>query len=219
MASTTNTITVYEYENLTLTCDASGYPSPNISWVRVNSNVLPNGELRHMVSESEARRSSAREHDDVLLQGTRLPLYHVTQEDRGIYRCLADNNVRPPAVHDATLLVMFRPVARPVQTSYGQAENRMLDVTIECVIAGADAVVFGSIKCVCSLTKCLVCVLGWPEPELQWYYVTDGGNWDEINNDDRHTINILLNHANILGTPHVINSSSHFPRNTFKILR
>ena len=49
---------------------------------------------------------------------------------------MADNNVRPPAVHDATLLVFFRPISRPVQTSYGQAENRMLDVTIECTIAG-----------------------------------------------------------------------------------
>ena len=53
-----------------------------------------------------------------------------------------------------------------------------------------------------------MCGLGWPEPELQWYYVTDGGNWDEINNDDRHTINILLNHANILGTPQ---SPRHHP--------
>ena len=65
-----------------------------------------------------------------------LHINNTDAEDRGIYRCLADNNVRPPAVHDATLLVFFRPIARPVQTSYGQAENRMLDVTIACTIAG-----------------------------------------------------------------------------------
>lgn len=53
-----------------------------------------------------------------------------------MYRCLADNNVRPPSLHDATLTVFFQPTARPVQSSYGQAENRMFDITIECRIAG-----------------------------------------------------------------------------------
>ncbi len=45
-------------------------------------------------------------------------------------------------------------------------------------------------------------VPGWPEPNLHWYKVLDGGNWEELKNDDKHTINILLNHANIL-QPHV----------------
>ena len=72
----------------------------------------------------------------------------VTQGHRGVYRCLADNNVRPPASNDVTLLVLFRPRARAVQDSYGQAANRMFDVTIECRIAG------------------------WPEPDLKWYKVS-----------------------------------------------
>ena len=40
--------------------------------------------------------------------------------------------------------------------------------------------------------------IGWPEPELVWYQVNEGGGWDAITNDDKHTINILLNHANVL---------------------
>ena len=71
-------------------------------------------------------------------QDGRLGINHTAAADRGVYRCLADNNVRPPASHDATLLVMFRPLAKAVQDSYGQAENRMFDVTIECRIAGKD---------------------------------------------------------------------------------
>ena len=53
-----------------------------------------------------------------------------------MYRCIADNAVRPPATYDATLYINFKPNARPVQSSYGQAENRMYDITIECIIAG-----------------------------------------------------------------------------------
>ena len=44
--------------------------------------------------------------------------------------------MRPPAVFDVTLYVEFRPAARAVQTTYGQAQNRMFDVTMECRIAG-----------------------------------------------------------------------------------
>ncbi|ELU00248.1 hypothetical protein CAPTEDRAFT_184217 [Capitella teleta] len=154
MSVTSNTISVEENDKVNLTCGASGYPTPNITWVRVNGGLLPNEELRH--------------------QGTFYSIDPVQKEDRGVYRCLADNNVRPPAVHDATLTVIFRPTARAVQSSYGQAENRMFDITIECRIAG------------------------WPEPDLQWYKVLSGGSLSPINNDDKHTINILLNHANIL---------------------
>ena len=38
---TTQTVTVDEFDNVNLTCAATGYPTPNISWVRVNGNVLP----------------------------------------------------------------------------------------------------------------------------------------------------------------------------------
>ena len=53
MSVTSNTVSVKENDNVNLTCDASGYPTPNITWVRVNGNVLPNEELRHRVSTSK----------------------------------------------------------------------------------------------------------------------------------------------------------------------
>ena len=61
---------------------------------------------------------------------------HVEASARGIYRCLADNTVAPAAVFDVTLHVYFAPQARAVQSSYGQAENRMFDITLECIIGG-----------------------------------------------------------------------------------
>ena len=65
-----------------------------------------------------------------------LGLKTVKREDRGVYRCIADNDVRPPATYDATVYVNFKPHARPVQTTYGQAQNRRFDIVIECRISG-----------------------------------------------------------------------------------
>ena len=65
-----------------------------------------------------------------------MKLVGVRRQDRGVYRCIADNDVRPPATYDATMYVNFQPYARPVQTTYGQAQNRMFDIVIECRISG-----------------------------------------------------------------------------------
>ena len=71
-----------------------------------------------------------------LIQNTTLKLKKINSDAMGVYRCLADNNVRPFASHYATLNVQFKPVARPVQTTYGQAAGRQFDVVMECIIAG-----------------------------------------------------------------------------------
>ena len=65
-AKTSHTITVEQGHPVNLTCDASGYPSPNVTWVRVNGNPLPNGKLRQM--------------------GHFLYLESIRTKDRGIYR-------------------------------------------------------------------------------------------------------------------------------------
>jgi len=46
---TTQTVTVDEFDSVNLTCAATGYPMPNISWVRVNGNVLPPPYNRYAV--------------------------------------------------------------------------------------------------------------------------------------------------------------------------
>ena len=145
-------VTVKEGGEFTLNCTAQGYPNPNVTWVRINGKPLPDGKLRH--------------------EGSSLRVTNVHMQDRGIFRCLADNAVRPPAVFDTAVNVYFRPRSFPIQTSYGQAANRMFDVIIECRISG------------------------YPEPDLQWY---KENFMSPINDDDKHAVNILLNHANILG--------------------
>ena len=46
---TTQTVNVYEGRDVNLTCDATGYPAPNISWVRVNGETLPPPYNRYAV--------------------------------------------------------------------------------------------------------------------------------------------------------------------------
>lgn len=62
-----------------------------------------------------------------------------------MYRCVADNWVRPLATYDATVYVFFRPRARAVQKSYGQAQNRLFDLTFECIVAGKAK---GTVVCI-----------------------------------------------------------------------
>jgi len=45
----TQTVNVYEGDNVTLSCAATGYPTPNISWVRVNGGTLPPPYNRYAV--------------------------------------------------------------------------------------------------------------------------------------------------------------------------
>ena len=44
--------------------------------------------------------------------------------------------MRPLATYDTTVFVNFKPISRPIQSSYGQAANRLFDVTIDCIVAG-----------------------------------------------------------------------------------
>ena len=70
------------------------------------------------------------------MQGNVIPLINIQNADRGWYRCVADNNVRPPSTYDCLVQVHFRPSVRAVQKTYGQAQNRLFDITIECIVAG-----------------------------------------------------------------------------------
>jgi limbic system-associated membrane protein len=157
---TTQTVTVQEGGNVNLTCAATGYPTPNISWVRVNGSPLPPPYNRYM------------------FKGDIMQLSNVQAGDRGMYRCVADNNVRPLATYDATVYVNFRPISRPIQSSYGQAANRQFDLTIDCIVAG------------------------YPPPDMNWYKRV-GDGMTPIIDDDRHVINQMLSHGQQLSISEV----------------
>merc|ERR1719334_1976445 len=54
----------------------------------------------------------------------------------GVYRCVADNNIKPPAEHLCELFVFHKPKTRVVQNSVGQAQNRRFSAKLECIVQG-----------------------------------------------------------------------------------
>ena len=68
-------------------------------------------------------------------------MYNVTVEDMGVYRCVADNNIKPPAEHLAQVLIFHAPKTRIVQNSVGQAQNRRFDAKLECIVRGESGCV------------------------------------------------------------------------------
>lgn len=154
-SQTTQTLTAQQGSDVELECNADGYPKPNVTWVRPNGRPLPKPYNRFSV------------------RGNILKLKNVAEDDRGIYRCVADNNVKPPAQYDAALYVQFKPTAKAVQSSYGQAQNRLFDIVIECRIAG------------------------FPEPDLKWYKKIEDG-LEPISDDDKHIVHVLLSHDQTL---------------------
>lgn len=61
---------------------------------------------------------------------------NVTVANMGVYRCVADNNIKPPAESLAQVLVFHAPSTRVVQESVGQAQNRRFNAKLECITKG-----------------------------------------------------------------------------------
>lgn len=70
------------------------------------------------------------------MQGSVLKLDNIRRTDQGVYRCVADNTVRPPDQYDVQLLVFSRPLVRSVQNTVGQAANGKYSAKLECKISG-----------------------------------------------------------------------------------
>ncbi|XP_025101533.1 hemicentin-1-like [Pomacea canaliculata] len=141
---TTAVLQVDQRDNATLVCSASGIPAPNITWTKSDGGFLATGQAQH--------RSAI------------LPITSVSVSDMGVYRCVADNNIKPPAEHLAQVLVFHAPSTRVVQDSVGQAQNRRFNAKLECIVKGH------------------------PEPTVTWQRVVKGGRYD-INDDDKFSIN------------------------------
>jgi len=71
-----------------------------------------------------------------LFQESNLVIKNVQKGDRGLYKCVADNQVRPPDFYLVSLSVFFKPETIAVQDTVGQAQNRQFDAKLECRVSG-----------------------------------------------------------------------------------
>jgi hypothetical protein len=88
-------------DTFTLTCNATGVPTPKISWRRENNGLLPTG--------------------GVVAKGNTITIYNATKDDRGIYYCIADNQVGKPAKRSVGVEIEFAPQVSLVRARYQQA--------------------------------------------------------------------------------------------------
>ncbi|XP_055867564.1 lachesin-like isoform X2 [Biomphalaria glabrata] len=119
ISGTTTVLQAHRGHNSSLQCSATGIPYPNITWVRLDGGLLP--VLPTPVAQFRSER---------------LPLVNVDIQHMGIYRCVADNFIKPPAEHLSQLLVFHAPRTRVVQNSVGQAQNRRFSAKLECIVQG-----------------------------------------------------------------------------------
>ncbi|CAG2228881.1 ANK [Mytilus edulis] len=108
------TVTVQEGENVTLVCEAYGYPLPNITWKRGDGSPLPHGGLH--------------------LNNGLYRINNVNATDRGLFICSADNNVKPHASYSVQLKVLCAPYCTAIQDTVGQEPDRMYHAILECLV-------------------------------------------------------------------------------------
>lgn len=149
-AESSKWLDVVEGEDLEIRCGAEGIPTPNITWQRGSGEPFQNGLSR--------------------ASGTTLQLTNVRREDRGVYRCYAQNNVGVAASYDAFLTVNYPPSVKPLREGgyYGQAPDRNYEVMLECVVSG------------------------YPDPDMFWYY-TDMQN--PLGDGTKYEVEKLISHG------------------------
>lgn len=84
--------TVHEGNNITIECQATGDPSPQITWYQ-DGNMLTEGELNGSVISFGNLQESVEENSGVVLQSVsrNLTLSLATNNVSGLYSCQAEN--------------------------------------------------------------------------------------------------------------------------------
>ncbi|XP_023244585.1 lachesin-like isoform X1 [Centruroides sculpturatus] len=107
-----------EGSNVSLTCKAAGYPTPNISWRREDNEKIPLGMW-------QGRKVLATTYDGEFLNITRVSRLHM-----GAYLCIASNGVPPSVSRRIMLHVDFPPVMWIPNQLVGAPMGK--DVTLDC---------------------------------------------------------------------------------------
>ncbi|XP_032243017.2 tyrosine-protein phosphatase Lar isoform X2 [Nematostella vectensis] len=93
-------------------CQADGYPSPQITWLKLSRP------------------------DQILSKGETFFITSVTREDHGLYRCMARNNVGAAAIKDFTINVRYPPVINTTASSRQVAAWIGYRATLDCYADG-----------------------------------------------------------------------------------
>jgi len=106
-------LVVRENENVTLSCEASGYPQPHIVWRREdNEDIVIGGKKMQIVERAQLRMDK------------------ISRLNMGDYLCVASNGIPPSASNRFSVKVQFPPMFWiPSQL---EAVYRGQDVTLEC---------------------------------------------------------------------------------------
>lgn len=111
---TPKSVIVKEGDNIEVSCDADGFPKPNISWRREDNSIMPAGGNS--------------------LRGATLHIRNANRLDRGGYYCIADNGIGKPNERIVRVEVEFSPsisVARP-----RVAQMQSYAAEMECSVQG-----------------------------------------------------------------------------------
>ncbi|XP_043270120.1 lachesin-like [Venturia canescens] len=121
---TSTDVAVAEGDNATLTCQATGRPTPKVSWRREHGSIL----IRNSTSSTSG--NSFGEYQNYT--GSLLHFYRVDRRQMGVYMCIASNDVPPAVSKRVTLAVNFPPAVK--------ASNQLLgtplgtNVTLRCSV-------------------------------------------------------------------------------------
>ncbi|XP_059175322.1 lachesin-like isoform X2 [Physella acuta] len=116
-------ITVREGEKVTLTCNATGFPRPLVTWYRVPRSY---GEER----ASESCRADSK----IGNSGEILVIHNVTRSCGGPYECEADNTVPPSMKRTTVVKVKFQPEVNVANKRLSQYIGK--DTILECFVNG-----------------------------------------------------------------------------------
>ncbi|XP_012277974.1 lachesin [Orussus abietinus] len=112
--STQSNVVVREYQNVTLTCKADGYPVPILTWKRENGEAI-----------FVDRRENATKFD-----GSQLNLIKIGRSQMGAYFCMASNGIPPSVSKRIVVEVEFNPMIWVPNQLVGAPAGT--NVTIEC---------------------------------------------------------------------------------------
>ncbi|XP_034185768.1 lachesin [Osmia lignaria lignaria] len=116
-------LAVSEGDNATLSCSATGRPTPRVSWRREDGEPI-------LIRASSAGGSTFERHESY--NGSLLQFHRVERRQMGAYLCIASNDVPPAVSKRVTLAVNFAPVVKAPNQLLGAPLGT--DVQLECYV-------------------------------------------------------------------------------------